>query len=399
MSASPEKWYIDTLDGRGGMAFASWRTNDLLSNPALLNRPTYYFSPPAFTPIPIASSSTALAAERFGFQCGLFDEKGEIPFDDISEVAEFVRRVYLGSGRSDGTDGGPIVPIVPPDGEPPDARLHFETLPHNPLSDQAKRFGSQVNSTERGTAKLFHWNLSDTKDAHWRQALLMRGAALTLTEMLSRFPNHGSELEAWETAASRLAATLIAMGGTVLLQDHQLIGPCQRFIRSAAKALELHWLADEGKDFPIEWTISAMLGHGDWRDWWSGPLPYLGEPLDDLAHFPISKAHASTIGARDPARSSIAELVSSILASPGLLESSRDLEAILTFGAARIVSYQAAPWEALGRARWWSARTSTRSQLRSVRLSIAACKWLESELPRLSFSPSLEQLIQLPVSP
>ena len=52
-------------------------------------------------PRPVASAATALAAERHGFQLGVYDETGEVPFDTLADVAEFVRRIYVRTGRSE----------------------------------------------------------------------------------------------------------------------------------------------------------------------------------------------------------------------------------------------------------------------------------------------------------
>jgi len=150
MEPGSAKWRIDTLDARGGLAFASWREADLEEGARLFDRPVFHFSPPAFTAIPVASPATALAAERHGFQMGLLDAEGEIPFENLTDVAEFVRRVYIGSGRSDGDDGDDS-PVPPPEGEPPDLPPEIETVEGSSLRTSAGAFLTKVNSTPRGT--------------------------------------------------------------------------------------------------------------------------------------------------------------------------------------------------------------------------------------------------------
>jgi len=45
MEPGSAKWRIDTLDARGGLAFASWREADLEEGARLFDRPVFHFSP------------------------------------------------------------------------------------------------------------------------------------------------------------------------------------------------------------------------------------------------------------------------------------------------------------------------------------------------------------------
>jgi hypothetical protein len=64
-------WYIDALDGFGGLAFASHRPTDLLLDSGGLAGPAWVLSAPDFTPEPVASRAIAMAATRRGLQLGL----------------------------------------------------------------------------------------------------------------------------------------------------------------------------------------------------------------------------------------------------------------------------------------------------------------------------------------
>ena len=239
MSDHLSKWRIDTLDGRGGLAFASWRPADLADAASLPDRPVFYFSPPAFTPSPVASAATALAAERHGFQLGVYDETGEVPFETLADVAEFVRRIYVGTGRSDGTDGGSDPPPVPPpEPEPlvPGGALEYKEAEVGWLRRATSEFQLAVADTLRGSSKTVTWGgfeQTDLKKTSAEASLVLLGAELTLFEMLCRFPGKPEERETWQQAAMRLASTLLRTGSAQLLLDDQarpIHKTCRTFI-------------------------------------------------------------------------------------------------------------------------------------------------------------------------
>ena len=148
----------------------------------------------------MASAATALAAERHGFQLGLYDETGEVPFDTLADVAEFVKRIYIGTGRTDGTDGGvppPVTPPEPPD-EPPDERIlnspskdfEYKEAKVVWLRQMTSQFRQTVDNTSRGAAKITAWGDEKTYDlktesANASPALL--GAELTLSRCSADF--------------------------------------------------------------------------------------------------------------------------------------------------------------------------------------------------------------------
>ena len=389
MEPGSAKWRIDTLDARGGLAFASWREADLEEGARLFDRPVFHFSPPAFTAIPVASPATALAAERHGFQMGLLDAEGEIPFENLTDVAEFVRRVYIGSGRSDGDDGDDS-PVPPPEGEPPDLPPEIETVEGSSLRTGAGAFLTKVNSTPRGTANEVDWKpqFGEAKGADSHSSLIMRGSELMLIEMLARFPQSDDEqkLERWYAAATRLADTLFRIGAAHFLDSKPSIGlrnACQKFVSSA-------WGWDDTND--IIWGALNLMANRhprDWRPVWAAS----GEPFDDLAHFPVNRRHAEVASARDPDRASVADVVSSVVASPGKIVNTADLDAIIMFAAARIVAFDGAPWLCPD---WRYGRMRHAQGIKQ--LAAQARKWLARELPRLCFSPSVEELLNSPLA-
>ena len=99
-------WYIDTLDPRAGLAFASERTPDLLGQPDDVwdlddEVSTVFVRAPGFLVEPVPNRAVALAAARGSFQFGLFVDGLEAPFDSVDDVREFVRRAYLRASGGD----------------------------------------------------------------------------------------------------------------------------------------------------------------------------------------------------------------------------------------------------------------------------------------------------------
>lgn len=91
-------WYIDAWAVRDGMAFASERAPNSIKEV----QSTVFLSVPALEPVPIGRISTALRATRSGFQDKFHDLDGaEVPFQNLEQIQEIVRRAYLVSG------GGP----------------------------------------------------------------------------------------------------------------------------------------------------------------------------------------------------------------------------------------------------------------------------------------------------
>jgi hypothetical protein len=412
---TPGKWHIDTLDARGGLAFASWRSADLADEANLPDRPVFHFSPPAFTPTPVASAATALAAERYGFQLGLYDAEGEVPFDSLAEVAEFVRRIYVGSGRSDGTDGdGDTPPVPPPEPESPSPTEGLPLVPTEGgwLRRSTSTFRSLVGLAHRGSSRPMTWSVSepssyDLKKASADASLVLLGAELTLFELLRRFPADQQKLETWRQAAARLASTLLRTGAAQVLLDNEtrpIHKTCFAFLSN------LQSRAPHGKDtykfdfehFAFYWTIKFMIAPNELNSLrfpyeFALPLPgfALAEPLDDLAHFPVSVRDAAAAGAPDFSTASVADVLSSVLASPTRIEKFSTLDAIVAFAAARIVAFDGARWTS-AQLRFNDGLSQSRDldRTRFERLTLEAFKWLARELPARAFSTSVEALIE-----
>jgi hypothetical protein len=404
VESGDQHWYVDTLDARGGLAFASWRAADSKEDTALRDRPVFHFSPPAFAPIPIASPAPALAAERYGFQLGLFDADGEVPFGSLDEVAEFVRRIYIGTGRSDGTSGGEGVPAPPPEGEPPD--LPSEPLrgdaDEGPLRKGLRRLEKAIMLTSRGTATEISWStgLREKTHSHKRSSQVAIGGVLTLVETLARFPGSGSEekLEIWLATASRLVATCCRLGVVQFLESGVypfVESACRQFLKSAGPVLINH---PRHNYLNSVWEALALMADFDpgYEYWLRRVLEVRGsapgaEPFEDLSRFPIAHKYAVAIAAPEPARASIADLLSSILASPTRIKASPNIDAIAMFAAARIVSFDGAS-PVIGDS-YSAHHHPQRLEARLAQREARAYDWLSRELPRFAFSYPVEELI------
>jgi len=119
MTASEDRaWFIDSWAVHDGKVFASRRPPESTDADA-----TVFMSVPDLEAVPVGRISTALRATRGGFQEGLRTNDGdlaEIPFDDLRQVRDLVRRGYLAADLGPGSPGaiaGPL-PLPRPDAGP-----------------------------------------------------------------------------------------------------------------------------------------------------------------------------------------------------------------------------------------------------------------------------------------
>ena len=128
-------WFIDALDARAGLAFASYRQPDLTEENPDIDLPCVFFEPPSFRPEAVSSRGPAFAASQGSLQLGLFLQEAEIGFPTLEDVIEFVRRAFLRSAGGDGSSGiGPGVP-VPPDVGPEGGSLEDAPRPETLSGD------------------------------------------------------------------------------------------------------------------------------------------------------------------------------------------------------------------------------------------------------------------------
>jgi len=108
-------WYIDALDGLGGLAFASFRTDDLVGGEIEFEAEAWVIEAPDFRPRSLTSRVVGFAATGRGLQIGFsMDGETEEAFPSLDALSDFVRRTFLSGAGGDGAGG-----IVPPAGRPP----------------------------------------------------------------------------------------------------------------------------------------------------------------------------------------------------------------------------------------------------------------------------------------
>lgn len=111
--ADGKAWFIDAWAVHDGKVFASRRPPESIVADA-----TVFMSVPDLEAVPVGRISTALRATRSGFQEGLRtndDNRAEIPFDNLRQIRDLVRRAYLAAGLGPGSPGALASPLPRPD--------------------------------------------------------------------------------------------------------------------------------------------------------------------------------------------------------------------------------------------------------------------------------------------
>lgn len=394
-------WRIDTLDPRGGLSFASWREPTLFNDTLLEDAPVFFIGAPDFAPQAIANRSVALAAERHGFQLGLLDSEGEVEFEDLTNVAEFVRRLYLTSSRGDPTVGG-TAPPPPPDEPPFDGgeALSPSELP-SPLASAIGIFMSTSKKLSRGKQKYFPWAKHlkhyDPDRPIGPQNQLRRGAIVLVKEILWRFPvsRTKEDLERWRQVTHALIGLLwslelvLELRGTLELKEVS-----KKFLMNTWNEFE-HWHQDEN---PVDAVLNIMEGgsiyaiYGFYSDNMKAQNLEI-EPMDLFAMIPVPIHLAEGMNVPEPARASLATILSVGLGDPSALATHPDIEALITLAAARVAVVDISN---IATASWRyppNELTNATQSYRQEKLTVASQNWLVRNLPAIVFDPALEEMI------
>lgn len=245
MNPAPDvAWFVDAWAVRDGAAFASLRRPSLPVGEEAVN--TVFLCVPDLEPVPVGRRSTALSATRRHFQDGLRDEDGEneIAFSTVEQVADLVRRGFLGGGL--GPDAG--VPAGPPGGEEGDADG----------TAAAPAPGPEPPGSEGGaTAGAVHYEtaIRDRGAAHWPW-IDGHVAATRLRELASIYDARARGRDSPEDEMYVLLSRLVV---------------------AYAEAVTIDWEARvrdrRGRGLPLdERDVKAL---GDWYDLqtWIGTIP------------------------------------------------------------------------------------------------------------------------------
>ena len=231
-------WYIDSLDARGGIAFASLRDAESdyqEDTPKSLQHA--YIAPPYFVPTLGVNRATALGAGRACFQLGFFAEDTEVAFPSLEALAEFVRRVYLRSnGNADGPGGSPI-PRAPEGGAPDSPAYELDEESDYPgdaepqrnedsgyvvkmraLLSEMKKVGEVLSPGKDSSSDLGE-QLAELQSFYQKEAAatlpnLLGSAVEILDEVLRRIPTNldPHAMRIWLEASKRLDCCFSAIG-------------------------------------------------------------------------------------------------------------------------------------------------------------------------------------------
>jgi hypothetical protein len=221
--ADEKPWFIDAWAVHDGRVFASRRRPEKISADA-----TVFMSVPDLEPVPVGRISTALRATRSGFQEGLRtndSELAEIPFENLRQVRDLVRRAFLAAGLGPGSPAGLAGPVPRPDlgSGPGSAFLAEEPFgPFEPMAPADLVEAGPPSDLDRAlhavaTATVLEWDLYlETQDPDEIRGLVGWLRALTAAGMLppseddvagSPFPRSLMDV-AGQFGADNLQATL-----------------------------------------------------------------------------------------------------------------------------------------------------------------------------------------------
>lgn len=425
-------WFVDALDARGGLAFASHRQPDLQGDMEDVDAPAVHLSAPSFEPEPVASRTTGLAAVRAGFQLGLFVDGVEVAFEELDDLVEFVRRAYGASGGADGSnDPGRVPPpSPPPDGGADGALLertrHEREAPKGSAAvakmlamiDQASgRAGEKAAVVKRETGSsamlLAHAEPVDLAGGGPDGTEAIEWAAVALgCELVRRLPRSREDVPRWLDAMSSLcrAAWDLDLNGQIydfsdlvdagrhVLDDRlellfskavlrQVYGPLDDELAASVAASIMACDFSHPRfvrSLPRSAPVLVWWGRSAYNAWHSSLVPPASERFSALSRWPLPSPTATRLGL-DPAASTLADLLCVMTGAP--LTAPRDpLDVgMLLLAAAHVTGDAGRSW--LGHS---SGTVRVALRERQVR---RAEEWLVRQFPSRVFDPAIEALI------
>lgn len=382
-------WYIDSIDARAGLAFASQRAPDLMSGSGLdADLPAAFISPPDFRVVLLPHRALGLSAARRTYQAGLFLDGQEVAFPYLDDVVEFTRRCFLRGGGGDGedrTDGGPPAPLPDPwplleglvridENIATRGDADGDSIERSYREDR-KAFEAVVTDTPLGLAQHVAWGSarraapgaglrSDVPGRHVDGAwCLLRAASHLVEDTLMRVPRDRLS-EEWIASAGSLWAAIARLGLWPLLHLDQT---------------QLNALVGA----PLSERLSRLFFGQDLEGFYVDAVSW--EAAETIG-VPASIARAVKID--KPELASLHDFLAAFLAHP--VADDRALHLAL-FAAGCIV---AGP--EFGRLAWpFDAHLGWRVALkvRIDRIADAAKQWLDAQLPRRAFSSEVERMI------
>lgn len=415
-------WFIDTLDARAGLAFASHRTPDLMQDEQDLNALAVFIAPPDFQPETLASRATAIVAGRSSFQSGLFVGGAELAFRSLDDVVAFVRRLYVAGGGGDGGAGGGGGPPPLPPGEPPKSPmlpLEPETLEGGGwLAKTFKEFGEAVALAGKNGEKPSKGALlaatADFKPSSGTLAdrevddFLLAAATELAAELIARCPSEHSQKDL-PTWLDSLLALQVAFDRLAMWEDFEAWP--NPVLASAALSifdarLEVIFGPGSIPELPKRSDVAEMVarmllyGYGDlweavrrqdevWRPWWpywrQRPISYNDrDRFEDLGRWPLSNRVCRAVGLPEGS-STLADLLCLAMGAPAKVPVTEAvLLGLLLFAAMHLGSHAGSSVVGERRSflrRMWRTALATRS-----------LEWLTHQLPTTAFPVEIESL-------
>ncbi len=428
-------WYIDAVDARAGLAFASCRSADLGNDQPDTDILAVHIAAPDFRVETVASRAIALAATRGSFQLGFFIEDDELAFGSLGDVVEFVRRIYAAGGGGDG-DGGvgggvPPLPDLPFEGggtlepEEPDPAID----PLREMVEVFKKAAKTASNTNRSaeyskkveggskpvnTAEVSYNYPDSTTDPGNACA----GAVVSLAEELFRRcpTSTNDDLATWWESVRRLGAaagrlglcrTLVNGGLGDRLADagnrlfdrrgHMLFDKAlwtglpngKEYLRDRGLLIALELLRGLGLEDPYGFIVHPG-GQFDW-EWyfsmhhffWKGNVE-LGDRFDDLSRWPIPDFFSQT--SHYTSRASVADFLCEVTGAPTAMALGAQGLEILLFSVMHLecdrspVAVDTKFGSSVTKA--WRIALSNRAKL-----------WLNRQMPRRAFSEDVEEKV------
>jgi hypothetical protein len=439
------QWRIDTLDARGGLAFASWRDDDLVgAKNANREPPSIFIGAPDFRPEPVANRAIALAAGRGAFQTRLFVDGVEASFPTPTAVVEFVRRAYLRSGGGDGADGGGGETPLPRPSNPPDMPRLPDSFDEDvggrqlrpAILSAIKSFQKLALGLTLGKTEAFNdWPLAvDRTDRKASNALadgpgMLASAALRLIyEMVQRLPfaKEPHALARWQRDARRLGRLLARLDlWPLLLSDpyHKSLTTMAEHLARVGRGLAV---LDVIKKFPPDVANRVIVlvlfvdgpdlddrdeperfMHGlyDWLDrsgpgFWLAGLPGTLDPIPELSRIPLPQDVEECIGLDLKIGASLYHALAAFMGSPiiALKGQSSALIDLVLFASACVVGPDSGQPLSLSIDGWqsWRGPHNISPVRRAAAQTLAgnAWNWLREHLPGIAFPRSLEKAIE-----
>ena len=426
-------WRFDAVDLRAGIGFAAWR-KDIANDSVPAEMPAVHFSPPFFSPEPVANIALALGATRGSMRSELLINGREAWFETLEEVGEFLRRAYVASGGGDGADGSGDSDPSPPLPEPPDLPNRskdddeFSESPsaHKgnaaPASLMLAHFATDLEEqiSQLETGKSCSFSLSKAEDSDGLQDL-QAGATHVLCELLMRWPGEASDPDnhlRWLGNFRSWWASVNQLGLRSLLFNSGN-GSLQPLLRNWASHHE-PWMLQDRFDENVASLVVASLLHGSHRlreaieqiqqrNWKWAPFGYphtdlflakmhaigVSTPVSiaTLRSFPLPHWAWNFVGSDLKGRASLYHLLCTLTAQPQLTNDRRHFE-ILLFACACVVG---GPHNLSTEFSFWELDADfgpSKVEINQVRQTATeAIQWLREHLPSRSFSKAYEMAI------